>query len=105
MKTLRIILLACAAQFAAIAAYADPVARGRALVQANCARCHAIDKTDASPLRGAPPLREVIKIYSSDDIAEAFAEGIVTGHPDMPEFVFPPEEIGALIAYLESLEN
>ena len=33
------------------------------------------------------------------------AEGIVTGHADMPEFVLTPDEIGAVISYLESLEN
>jgi hypothetical protein len=29
----------------------------------------------------------------------------MTGHPDMPEFELEPEEIGALIAYLESIQT
>lgn len=35
--------------------------------------------------------------------AEALAEGIVTGHPDMPAFTFSPTQIGAIIAYIKSL--
>ena len=30
--------------------------------------------------------------------------GIVSGHPEMPEFSFEPEEVDAVIAYLESIQ-
>jgi hypothetical protein len=33
------------------------------------------------------------------------AEGIVSGHPDMPEFVFQPDEITAILGYLDSLKR
>jgi mono/diheme cytochrome c family protein len=36
-------------------------------------------------------------------LEEALAEGIVTAHPDMPEFVFSAEEASDIVAYLESL--
>ena len=39
------------------------------------------------------------------DLAEALAEGIVSGHPDMPVFVFTPPQIEAFLAYLNSLER
>ena len=38
-------------------------------------------------------------------LEEALAEGILTGHPDMPEFAFPPEDIGAIIAYLRAVQE
>jgi hypothetical protein len=40
-------------------------------------------------------------------LAEALAEGIVTGHGPirMPEFVFSPEEIDDLLAYLRSVQE
>ena len=41
--------------------------------------------------------------YPAESIEEALAEGIVSGHPDMPEFVFEPAEIDAIVAYLDSL--
>lgn len=82
---------------------ADMIAKGKALVADKCARCHAIGADDASPHEKAPPFREVVDIYPSEDLAEALAEGIVSGHPDMPVFTFSPEEIEAFLGYLNSL--
>ena len=58
---------------------------------------------DASPHPKAPPFRVVVERYPSENLAEALAEGIVSGHPDMPVFVLKPEEIEAFLAYLDSL--
>jgi mono/diheme cytochrome c family protein len=78
--------------------------RGRALLQDRCAQCHAIEPVGASPLPIAPPFRELHKRYPVEHLAEAFAEGIVTGHPTMPEFTMDPGQIGDVIAYLKTLE-
>jgi cytochrome c len=82
---------------------AELVEKGRAILEANCARCHAIGKDDASKHPEAPPFREVVKRYPPDNLAEALAEGIISGHPDMPEFVFQPPEIEAIVRYLGTL--
>jgi hypothetical protein len=37
-------------------------------------------------------------------LEEAFAEGIVTGHPSMPEFVLDPGQVADLIAHLKTLD-
>jgi cytochrome c len=87
-----------------ICAVAQEAATGRRIMEANCARCHAIGASGESPLAAAPPFRKVVKRYEPDALAEAFAEGIVTGHDDMPEFEFAPAEISALISYLETLK-
>ena len=86
--------------FANGSAAPDP---GRALVEAQCARCHAVDRQGDSPFDPAPPLRDIAARYPLEGLEEAFAEGIVVGHPAMPEFELEPEEIGALIEYLEWL--
>jgi cytochrome c len=78
------------------------VDRGRALAQANCARCHAIDPTGESPLAKAPPFRTLHRRYPVETLAEALAEGIRVAHP-MPEFRLEPNQIDDLIAYLKSL--
>lgn len=83
----------------------SPQARGHAIAKAHCARCHAIERTGASPLGLAPPFRVLPQRYPVQYLAEALAEGIVTGHPAMPEFTFEPEEIGSLLAYIESLKG
>ena len=97
-----IMVCACAVAHADDAAM---IAKGRALVEANCARCHAIGRDDASPHDKAPPFRDVVKIYPSENLAEALAEGIVSGHPDMPVFKFEPPEIEAFLGYLNSLSE
>lgn len=81
----------------------EAVARGRALAQEKCARCHALDLEDKSPHEKAPPFRDVVEIYPSEHLSEALAEGIVSGHPDMPVFVLEPLEIEGFLAYLNSL--
>jgi len=77
--------------------------RGQAIAQKHCARCHAIDDVSDSPMGLAPPFRELSKRYPVENLAEALAEGIVTGHPAMPRFTFEPREIGALLTFIASL--
>jgi len=79
------------------------IARGKALVEANCARCHGIGPADSSPHRDAPEFRTLPERYKLDALEEAFAEGISTGHPDMPEFVATADQTAAIIAYIGSL--
>lgn len=83
---------------------ADATATGRQLLDGNCSRCHAIGAGDQSPHAQAPPFREVVKRYDPDSLQEALVEGPVTGHADMPEFTFTPEETDAIITYLKALE-
>lgn len=87
------------------AAAEDPlVEHGRVLVVRNCAQCHAVGLRDASPHREAPPLRELHRRYDVQNLEEALAEGILTGHRAMPEFRFAARDVEAIIAYLKSLE-
>jgi cytochrome c len=79
--------------------------RGFAIVQANCARCHAVERVGDSPLPAAPPFRTLHERYPVESLQESLAEGIVAGHPDMPEFSFDPGQVGDVIAYLKSLER
>ena len=81
------------------------VQRGQVFVRTNCAHCHAIDRLSSSPLKDAPPFRTLHRKYSVESLEESLAEGIVTGHPSMPEFRLDPGQIGDVIAYLKSLER
>ena len=85
-------------------AQVDGVERGRVFAQANCAACHAIGRDGVSPLKSAPPLRTFHRRYPVEFLTEALAEGIMTGHPAMPQFKLELDQIGDLIAYLKSLE-
>ncbi len=82
-----------------------PVERGEEIASRLCSRCHAIGRKGESPMGVAPPFRTLSKRYPVENLAEALAEGIVTGHPAMPRFTFAPVEIDALLAFLESLSS
>jgi len=79
--------------------------RGLKFVSTNCIECHAVDKVSPSPLGIAPPFRTLHTKYPVEDLAESLAEGIMTGHPAMPQFRLDTGQIGDVIAYLKTLEN
>jgi mono/diheme cytochrome c family protein len=81
------------------------VEKGGEIAARLCSRCHVVGRTGASPFGIAPKFRDLHKRYPVENLAEALAEGIVTGHPAMPRFVFSPAEIDALIGYLQSLDE
>lgn len=77
--------------------------RGQAFARANCGACHAIGPADASPMREAPPFRDLHRRYPVEQLSESLAEGIVGGHPAMPEFRLTPTQIEDFLAYLRGL--
>jgi mono/diheme cytochrome c family protein len=82
-----------------------PQARGHALVARDCGMCHAVGRVDDSPNSQAPPFRRLHERYPVENLAEALAEGILVGHPQMPEFRFGAGEVGDIIAYLKSIQT
>jgi len=78
--------------------------RGKAYARANCARCPATDRIPESPLKTAPPFRTLHQRYPIEALGEALAEGIYTGHADMPVFELDPDQIHDLLSYLKTLE-
>ena len=101
--TLRQMLLAMMLVGPALAA-SPAEQRGKTFAINNCARCHAVERVGESPLKIAPPFRTLHKRYPIETLAEALAEGIQTGHPTMPEFQLPPDQINDLLSYLKTLE-
>jgi len=86
-------------------ASADPdlIKKGRALAEANCARCHNLESMGESPFAPAPPFRVISRIYNSSDLEKAFAQGLVVEHPAMPEFRMTADQAAALAAFIDSL--
>jgi mono/diheme cytochrome c family protein len=100
-----VLLTVLEASHAAAEGLSPAAQRGLTFVRVNCARCHAIGKAGESPLTIAPAFRTLHRQYPVEGLEEAFAEGIVTGHPTMPEFQLDPGQIGDVIAYLKTLER
>ncbi|NDW05455.1 c-type cytochrome [Jiella pacifica] len=80
------------------------LAAGQRLLEENCARCHAVTRTGDSPHPEAPPFRTLSERYPVEQIEEALVEGLSTGHPDMPQFIFTPAKAAAIVAYLKSIQ-
>ncbi|GEC14121.1 c-type cytochrome [Nitrobacter winogradskyi] len=100
LLTLSLILSSASAQCKEAAG----IKQGRRLALLYCAQCHAIDKVSPSPLRIAPPFRSLHKRYPVEELEESLAEGIMTGHPSMPQFQFEADQINDFIKFLKSLE-
>ena len=86
-------------------AFSPAEQRGLVFVRTHCSHCHSIDKVSKSPLVIAPPFRALHERYPVESLQESLAEGIITGHPSMPEFRLDPGQVGDVIAYLKSLEH
>jgi cytochrome c len=87
----------------AVAAEDASAAAGKALLEANCARCHSIAATGESPLPKAPPLRQVYLKYPIEQLEEGFAEGMGSRHRDMPQIQFAPDQVEAILNYLGNI--
>lgn len=102
-------LTACATAERAVPGPSDgaapSAARGEVLVRRHCGGCHAAGVSGASHLAAAPPLRELHKRYEPEVLGEALAEGILTGHPAMPQFRFSPPDIRSVIIYLNAIQT
>jgi mono/diheme cytochrome c family protein len=81
------------------------VGRGEALLTEKCAGCHAVGKSGVSPHASAPAFRRLSQRYQIEALEEALAEGLSSGHPDMPEFAFETDDVAAIIAYLNAIQE
>lgn len=77
---------------------------GEAIVRGSCAACHALNSDQTGPHPQAPSLARLAQSYPVALLAEALAEGIMTGHADMPVFEFDAESVDHIITYLESIQ-
>lgn len=87
------------------AAQSPAAQRGLTFVRVHCAQCHAIDKVSESPLTIAPPFRNLHLKYPIENLQRPLSEGIIVGHPTMPQFRLEPDQVTDVIAYLKTLER
>jgi mono/diheme cytochrome c family protein len=88
----------------ALAQLAPPAQRGQTFVRVHCAQCHSIDKVSESPLKVAPPFRDLHLRFPIEDLRRPLSEGIIAKHPTMPQFRLEPDQVSDVLAFLQSLE-
>jgi len=103
-QTILVLSLTVMAASASAQNLAD-MANGQRFLEANCARCHAIGRKGTSLHPDAPAFRTLSQNYPIANLEEALVEGLWTGHPDMPEFIFGPGQARAIITYIESIQD
>ena len=98
-------IASCLTGQSALAQQTPQAQRGLTILRANCEQCHAIDKTSDSSLAIAPPFRTLHLKYPIESLERPLAEGIIAGHPTMPQFRFERDQVVDIIAYLKTLER
>lgn len=104
---LSVMLMNGASQAAPATSRSDATKRGELLAKENCSSCHAIGLKGDSPNPKSPPFRTLSQRYQIEALEEALGEGITMGHGEanMPHFIFEPDDIGDLIAYLKKINR
>jgi mono/diheme cytochrome c family protein len=86
------------------AAEADRLnARGKAILQDKCARCHSIELTGDSALKQAPPMRTIYRRFNQKELRAELSEGMVSKHREMPQIQFSDDDVYAIMTYLYTL--
>jgi mono/diheme cytochrome c family protein len=77
---------------------------GEHIAQANCARCHAIGPVGGSPNAFAPPFRDLRRLYPVATLNDTFTPNTLRGHAPMPNFAMRADDMGDLLAYVQSVQ-
>ncbi len=96
-------LLVCLSATSNAATSSQLRSRGKALLQENCGRCHAIGAIGKSPLQAATPMRNVYAKFAPRELQAELTEGMVSRHREMPQIEFSDEDVDAIMAYLYAL--
>ena len=56
----------------------DLATRGKRILQERCGRCHAVEAVGDSPLKNAPPIRDVYARYALQELQAELLEGMVS---------------------------
>jgi mono/diheme cytochrome c family protein len=102
-RTLVVGLLLCLSAAANAADSGQLRSKGKALLQANCGRCHAIGAVGKSPLKEATPMRDIYARFAPRELQAELREGMVSRHRTMPQIDFSEEDVDAILAYLYAL--
>lgn len=102
-RSLIVGLLVCLSATSGTAESSQLKVRGKVILQENCGRCHAIEAAGDSPLKQAPPMRDIYAWFAPRELQAELREGMVSQHRAMPQIDFSDEDVDAILAYLYAL--
>lgn len=86
-----------------VAEASERVQQGQEVAEKNCAWCHAIGATGASPNPQAPPFRAIHDRHPILALRAPIARAIATPHDRMPKLPLSDGDVDRIIAYINSL--
>jgi len=98
-------LLLCLSATSDAARLSKLAMRGKAILQEKCGRCHAIEVRGDSPLKQAPPMREIYGRFNPRELQAELSEGKASRHKDMPQISFSDEDVHAILTYLYAIRK
>jgi mono/diheme cytochrome c family protein len=75
-------------------------AKGKAIMQEKCGRCHAVEATGERPLKIAPPMRDIYARFAPRELQADLRDGFVSRHKEMPQIEFSDEDVAAILLYI-----
>ncbi len=93
-------ILLCLAALSDAGVSSKVAARGKLILQQNCGRCHAIETIGDSPLKNAPPMRDIYSRSHPRELQERLTEGLGSKHKEMPQIQFSDDDVYAIMSYL-----
>ena len=102
---MKVLLIVLGVTVATAAFAQEPAQRGGVVLEDHCASCHAVGKTGDSPRPTAPAFRTLSRSFDLDTFQVQLQRGLMTSHPDMPEFKFSEDDARAVAAYLRSIQE
>ena len=77
--------------------------RGKIILEEKCGRCHAVEAVGESPLKKAPPMRDIYARFNPRELQTELSEGMVSKHKEMPQIEFSDGDVYAILTYLYAL--
>jgi len=77
--------------------------KGHVYAQKFCTDCHAVEKDENLLFGDIPTFQDVAN--SEGMSPRALAVWLRTSHPNMPDFIIPPDDMDNVIAYIMSLRT
>jgi cytochrome c len=99
------LLIACSAGGGLAQSLSEAARHGETIVTRDCAMCHAVGRQGLSQNRRAPPLRELPRRISQEELRRELTTGITAGHPEMPRLRYKPADIDAIMAYIRAIQD
>ena len=97
------LLLICVPAASEAADTSQLEARGKAILQEKCGRCHAVEAVGESRLKVAPPMRDIYSRFAPRELEQELLQGMVSKHKAMPQIEFSQEDVAAVMSYLYAL--